>query len=179
MGNSKLDETEYLDQYDSTDDEYLFSIIGTISPLVGRFLILFSILEHELNQCIADIINDRANHFGYIIIEKMTTYNKIDLFYKMYLGLSTFTTSRHIYDLKKINENLEGMNSFRNNIVHANWQTLSADGFVRTKIAVDGSDGEVYFKKVSITKEILRDKIAEIKNLIKSLENYHENVLNF
>jgi len=50
------------------------------------------------------------------------------------------------------------MIDFRNNMVHAHWQTITRDGFVRTKIVVDNQDGYVKFKNTQITPKIIRDK---------------------
>ncbi|MFH1683979.1 MAG: hypothetical protein ABIA67_03765 [Candidatus Margulisiibacteriota bacterium] len=60
--------------------------------------------------------------------------------------------------------------------MHANWQSLTKDGFVRTKIVVDKEDGYVKFKKVEITPKILRTKIKEIHGLINQIEEYKDKV---
>ena len=47
-----------LEQYDYSDGEYLEKVVDRYSPLIGLFLVNFSILEQELNLAVADFIRD-------------------------------------------------------------------------------------------------------------------------
>lgn len=163
-----------LDQYDYTSGEYLEKVADKYSSLIGLFLINFSILEHDLNLAIADFINERGHEPGLVIIEKITTGNKIDLFYKLYVRLESFKDKKSKEILDNIRDQLESLNLVRNNIVHANWQSLTEDGFVRTKIVVDNQDGYVRFKKVKITPRIIKEKIKELDKLIEKIDEYKE-----
>ena len=78
-----------LEQYAYPDGEYLEKAVDRYSAPIGLFLINFSSLEHELNITIADRVHDDAHEPGFAIIEKLTTSNKIDLFYKMYVRNQT------------------------------------------------------------------------------------------
>jgi hypothetical protein len=71
------------------------------------------------------------------------------------------------------------INTFRNYIVHANWESLTKDGFVRVKITVDNQEGLVKLKNIQITPKILRDNIKEIDKLINLMFKYKETALNF
>lgn len=170
---------EELDQYDYTDGEYLEKIVDRYTTPIGLFLVNFSILEQELNLAVADFISDRAHEMGFVVIEKLTTANKIDLFYKMYVRLESFKDKKNKEVLNKIREQMESLNTFRNNIVHANWQSLTKDGFVRTKIVVDNQEGYVKFRKVQITPKIIKQKIREIEKLIDLIDNYKETAFQF
>ena len=132
-----------LDQYDFSDGEYLEKVADKYFPLVGEFLISFSILEQELNIAIADFLHDDCHETGFVIIEKLTTSNKIDLFYKMYVRLESFNNKKHKAILDKLRKQLNELNSFRNNVVHANWQSLTkeieASGYWKEKWAYCGS----------------------------------------
>jgi hypothetical protein len=116
---------------------------------------------------------------GFVIIEKLTTSNKIELFYKMYVRLESLKDKKNKDILNQITKQLESLNIFRNNIVHANWQSLTKDGFVRTKIVVDNQEGYVKFKKVEITPKIIRQKIKEIEKLVDQLDKYKETAFQF
>jgi hypothetical protein len=171
---------ENLEQYDDYHDgEYLDKVVDKYSPLLGSFLLNFSILEQELNLAVIKFINNRSDEMGFMIIEKLTVSNKIDLFYKMYLRLESFKTKNAKKSLNKIKQQLEELNSFRNSIVHANWQSLTKNGFVRTKIIVDNQEGYVKFKKVETTPKIIKLKIKEIKKLIDQIDEYREIALQF
>ena len=98
---------EELDQYDYTDGEYLEKIVDRYTTPIGLFLVNFSILEQELNLAVADFISDRAHEMGFVVIEKLTTANKIDLFYKMYVRLESFKDKKNKEVLNKIREQME------------------------------------------------------------------------
>jgi len=176
-----MSESDYeeLDQYDFTDGEHLEKVADKYASPIGLFLINFSVLEQELNLAIADFISDRAHEMGYVVIEKLTTSNKIDLFYKMYVRLESFKNKKNKEVLNKISEQLESLNTFRNNIVHANWQSLEKSGFVRTKIVVDNQEGFVKFRKVRITPKIIKQKMGEIEKLTDLIDNYKETAFQF
>ena len=167
---------EELEQIDYLENAYLERVIGTYSRLIGLFLIKFSYLEHEINVAIADFIHDDAHDTGYIIIERLTVGNKIDLFYRLYLQLSALTNKKYQDRLLKIKKQLEEINSFRNNIVHANWQSLTKDRFVRTKILTDPDEGRVKFRKIKMDTELIKSKIRKIDSLINRIDNYIEKI---
>jgi len=100
--NEQKNNYDALEQYDYIDGEYLEKVVDKYCPLIGLFLINFSILEHELNLAIADFISDRAHETGFVIIEKITTSNKIELFYKMYVRLESFKEKKNKDILNKI-----------------------------------------------------------------------------
>jgi len=168
-----------LDQYDFLDGEYLEKVADKYFPLVGEFLISFSILEQDLNIAIADFLHDGSHEAGFVIIEKLTTRNKIDLFYKMYVRLESFSNKKHKAILDKLRNQLDELNSFRNNIVHANWQSLTKDGYVRAKIVVDADEGFVKFKKVLMNPKIIRQRIKEINGLSEKIDEYKEKAFQF
>lgn len=170
---------ERLEQYDFIDDQDIDKIIKKYSELIGKFLILFSCLEHELNLAIAEFINERTHQMGYLMIERMAISDKIDLFNKMFLGLESATGKRNKKILDRIKQSMSSINAFRNQIAHANWLTMSITGYVRTKIIVDNKEGHIKFKKILITPKLIRDKIKEIKKLNKLIDNYKEKAFQF
>lgn len=163
-----------LEQYDFSDGEYLEKVANKYFPLVGEFLISFSIMEQELNLAIADVLHDDCHETGFVIMERLTTSNKIDLFYKMYVRLESFNNKKHKAVLDGLRKQLDELNSFRNSIVHANWQSLTKEGFVRVKIVVDTDEGFVKFKKVLMTPKIIRQKIRGIDSLSDKIDQYKE-----
>ena len=177
--NIKNENYDELEQYAYPDNEYIEKAANRYSSSIGLFLINFSILEHDLNIAIAEFIHDDAHETGFVILEKLTTSNKIDLFYKMYVRLESFKEKKNKETLNKIREQLEMLNTFRNNIVHANWQSLTKDGFVWTKIVVDNQEGYVKFRKVQITPKIIKQKIREVEKLTDLFDNYKETAFQF
>jgi len=163
-----------LEQFDFSDGEYLEKVINKYSSLIGLFLVKFNCLEQEINLAIADFLNDDCHEMGFLIIEKLMIKNKIELFYKMYVRLESFRNKKDKKILDEIKKQLKSLNSFRNSVVHANWESLTKDSFVRTKIIVDNQEGYVKFKKIKITPKIIRQKIKEIEKLINQIDKYKE-----
>jgi len=176
---NKKEDYEELEQYDYSDGEYIEKVLSKYSPLIGLFLINFSALEQDLNLAIADFVHDDSNELGFVIIEKLSMSNKIELFYKMYIRLESFKKKGNIKILANIRLQFENLNLFRNSLVHANWQSLTKDGSVRTKIVVDNQEGYVKFRKVSITTRVIRQKLKEIDKLIEQLDKYTETAFQF
>jgi hypothetical protein len=167
-----------LKQYDFPDGEYLERVVDKLTPLIGLFLVKFSYLEHDLNLAIADIFGDDYHATGFVVIEKLTMANKIDMFNKMYANLEFCTDQKSKTVLNTIRDDISTLNTFRNNIVHANWQTLTKAGFVRSKIVVDNQDGLVKFKNVEMQPKIIRQMIRKIDKLLDHLYDYKEKVFN-
>lgn len=171
----KNDENEIMEQYDYTFDDYLYKVIDKYAPLIGQFLVVFSELEHELNITIAEILHHGTHYFGYVVIEKLTTLNKIELFYKFYLSFIRSADSTKLkIDLESIESELRLLNTFRNRLVHANWISLNKHGSVRTKISIDNQDGEVVFKRVKLLPKDIRKNIKSVERLTTKLENFRE-----
>lgn len=165
-------EIENLEQYDFILDEYIYSVLDKYSLLIGKYMINFSILEHELNVAIAEIISDRAHELGYVIIEKLSMYSKIELFFKLYNMFVKELNNKIKDNLFKLTDSLKTINNFRNNIVHAQWETLKKNGSVRIKIYNDIEEGRIKFKRLIISTKIIRENIKLIDKTYKILSKF-------
>lgn len=170
------EKSEDLDQYDGWY-EILDGKEGKYAPLLGNFLIHFSVLEHSLNLALAEALHGRSHETGYVVVEKLTISNKMDLFRKLYLRNVGFQGKKGKDALSKICKRLSEINTFRNIIVHANWSTIDARGFVRTKIKIDPNEGHVVFKNIRITRAIIQKQTGEVKKLALDLDTFSEKVL--
>lgn len=170
---------DYLDQYDYVDNDFFYEAIEEYSPLIGSFLMNFSLLERELNQAIAEIIQDGTHETGYIIISQLNMGKKIEIFHKLYLQLETATDGKHREKLEKIKGKLIALNAFRNQIAHADWGTLSKEHNVRIKIQADTETGFVKFKLACIKPEDIESNTEEIDSVIDEIDEYKEEAFNF
>ncbi|MCX6733033.1 MAG: hypothetical protein NTV98_05855, partial [Candidatus Roizmanbacteria bacterium] len=159
------------------DDEDLEKVANKFSEAVGYFLIHFSTLEHELNIAIAELMSNGSHEQGYLIIERLTFSHKIDLFYKISLRYVSYKKGKFPELLKELQKRLIAINSFRNIIVHANWQSMTKDGFIRSKIIVDDEEGYIKFKRTQLTKKVLTDQIKEIYKLTNELYSFYDEVI--
>ncbi len=167
------EKSENLEQYDGWHD-FLEGKEGRYAPLVGYFLIYFSVLEHSLNLSLAEILNERSHEIGYVVVEKLSVYDKIELFRKLYLRILSSQSKDGKDALAVIRTRLEEMNTFRNILAHANWSTIDAVGFVRTKIKVDPDEGHITFKNIKITRDIIQTQTNEVRRLSSDLDKFAE-----
>lgn len=172
----KLDNVkEDLDQYDFYDDEYIEKVSERYSRLIGEFIIKFNDLEHELDIAIAKTFIDDDCSVGYRITKLLNVYNKIELFYEIYLERATFVSRKNKIKLKTIKKNLDSIRIFRNQLVHANWSTLNKEGFVRTKIESDKENGTLKLVKVKILPKTIKNFINKLDLMIIKIWEYAEN----
>lgn len=164
--------TDILEQYDFVDTDYMYEHLSEYEIFVGRYLILFSYLEHDINQLIAKLLTERTDELGYLVTTKMTVSNKIDL-------ISRFTqagSANGIKEYKKLGKlipKLKDLNEFRNVIAHANWASMQEDGTVRIKTKVDETNG-VWFENRKITTKDICRKCHKIDELINDIENNYD-----
>jgi hypothetical protein len=168
-----------LEQFDYVAAEVIEDVEDELAPLIGFFLINFSLIEDALNTAIAEIVNGRSNEPGYFVVEKLGFYDKIELFFKFYLRIVSFQEGNGKDDLILIRDRLKDINTFRNIVAHANWTTIDEDGFVRTKIKIGGEEGNVTFTHVKITLEMFKTQIEEIDSLEEALNTFSEKALRF
>jgi len=166
---------EYLEQEDYYDNEYIEKVSEKYAGLIGSFIIKFSELEYEIDQAIAKSFIDDCDSEGYRIIKFLNINNKIELFYEIYLERANFINKKNIPLLKKIKKDLDSLRIFRNQLAHANWTTLTKEGYVRTKIESDKHDGMINLVKVRILPRIIRDYTNRLDSTLLKIGDYLEN----
>jgi hypothetical protein len=154
---------DILSQFDFVGTNFMDENIDKFSPLIGKYVIEFSYLEHALNLLIAELLHDGAHDLGYIVTTKMTMANKIDL-------LDRFTRYEKHHELKRplhvapFIPELRSVNTFRNSVAHANWSVMKANGKTRVKISVDRERG-VWFKNKDLGIEVLEENLERLRAL--------------
>ena len=183
MKKSQLKELEAkyeeLDEYDSYwEGDVIGEREKRYARYIGTFLIRFSNLEYNLDMELADLINDSFHYEGYIIIKDLQMAKKIELFYNLLLPMLNFVEKdkkQKIKELLSIEKELKYLNTLRNKIAHAKWNTLDASGYVRLDTKLK-EDGFVQFKRFKITQGIIKSGIKRIEPLIERLDNFTENM---
>lgn len=171
---NSMEEIETLEQYDYVEDDYFDHAMQTYGEALGKFLMKFSTLEHELNIAISDILSQRAHDIGYMIMERMRMIDKIELFYRLYNSLECFNEKKGKQGLSEIKKAFISMSEFRNYLAHANWQTIKKNGAVRIKFMTDKDSGYIKFRNIIIKPKEIRAKTKEIDKIINKLLNYTE-----
>lgn len=170
---------ENLDQYDYSEEDLIIKKEKKYASLIGSFLIWFSNLEHNLNIGLANLISDHSHEDGYVIIKDMTMFQKIELFYNFAFPRVNFAEKRKAQKLKTLSSmrrQLEELNTFRNKVAHAKWNTLDKEGYVRVEVITDKESGFIKFKKFKITPQIIKSKLSEVVILGDKLYDFTENI---
>lgn len=106
------------------------------APAIGSIVHSFNSLDGLLNSTICELINDRTDELGAIVIYKQTFSNKIDLFFRLVRSME-IGCEGEIPCLKKLFENLKKCATLRNAVIHAEWDTLDDNGYTYVKMHFD------------------------------------------
>ena len=94
------------------------SFLDTTAPLIGYIVHSFNDLEELLSSIICQIICDRTDAPGLIVIHKLNYSSKVDLFEKFSLMEAHYSDSKPQM-FNKLIKNLFESGRLRNQVVHA------------------------------------------------------------
>ncbi len=175
-------------QYAESEDEDSIGEFETLEEneskfagSIGMLILSFSNLENSVDNDLATSINERGHEPGYRIIKYLNFRTKINLLRDDYYSLIRLSCSEDRQEalIKKVDatySKLIELSEFRNKVAHANWQSLDAKGFVRTKIIEDRELGGISFEKVKMTPGILIKFIRQNNSLANKLESLRDAV---
>lgn len=179
-GSRKPTKFEFLDQHDYVEEDFVFQVWDKYAHAIGNFLIAFSVLEARLNDGIIKSISDRSDDTGFLVVERMTFANKMELYKRMYLSLEFYKNNKKSRrKLDKILNPLEKILIFRNNLVHADWRTLNKDFYVRTRVVSDPENGVVKFKMVFMPRGLIGKMYTLTQKLNNLIEEYNDEAFDF
>lgn len=103
-------------------------------PLIGLIVMYFNAVEKSLDSFICEIISDRTDAPGLIVIQKLMFNAKLDLFKRFAEDFHQCTASDPPNFANLIHE-LSEVARLRNLVVHADWNSTDEEGytFVRLK----------------------------------------------
>jgi hypothetical protein len=124
--------------HDIEDEERVEEYLDESLPLIGLVVMYFNSLEKSLDSFICEIISDRSDAPGLIVIQKLMYAAKVDLFKRFSEDFhSCFSTPPDFNDF--LGE-LVAVGKLRNLVVHADWSSTDEEGytFVRLKSSSNG-----------------------------------------
>lgn len=113
-----------------TTDEFL----EQTAPLIGYLVHDFNSLDAQLNSEICELINDRTDEPGAIIIHKMTFSAKVELFNNLVQSMES-ACKASIPDFQKLIDRLRECGKLRNAVVHAEWDSIDEKGYTYVKMS--------------------------------------------
>lgn len=106
------------------------------APLIGFIVHSFNSLDGLLNSTICELINDRTDKPGAIVIYKLPFSAKVDLFYRLVKTMEIGCDSE-IACSKKLVDDLKKCGQLRNAVVHAEWDHVDEKGYTFIKMHFD------------------------------------------
>jgi len=125
--------------HDIEDEEKAESYLDESLSLVGLVVMYFNTLEKSLDAFLCEIISDRADTFGLIVIQKLMFAAKFDLFKR-------FADDFHLCEPTKppkfdeLIAELSEVARLRNLVVHADWSNTDEDANAWPRITEQKSD---------------------------------------
>lgn len=126
--------------------------------LIGLVVMYFNALEKSLDSLICEIISDRSDMLGQIVLQKLMFNAKLDLFKRLGEELHqciNFTPSNFNEKIGELSE----IAKLRNFVVHADWNSTDDEGYtyIRLKWTKNGALQEyIQFSAESLEKLIDR-----------------------
>jgi hypothetical protein len=160
-----------LEQYDYYTSDAIDIVDKDYFGFIGSVLASFSEFEHLLDECIVKMTSDRSDDRGLRIASMFTFMQKLNYLVNDILPLLEGVKAT---EFKKLHKAGVAAIETRNLVAHANWSTLTYDGFVRCDTRTD-KDGWIYFRYYEFTGETLSGIQEDIDLLCRSLVQFIKN----
>lgn len=181
MSNNKIREERREEEEHILDyGDYIYEVLKKYSYRIGKYLILFSDLEQNLNDSLISCISENSNPLGSVVVKKLGFEARLDLFkvYHLQFINQMYTDEVRNKNLLRFNQlykDMKNFQRFRNILAHANWMTLTKKGYVRTSIG-NTKDGIVVFTMTKILPSDIDIEIKKIQKFPEDLYSFHEEI---
>lgn len=125
--------------HDIEDADRAQAYLDESLPLIGLVVMCFNSLEKALDSLLCEIISERSDDLGMIVIQKLTYGAKVDLFKRSCESFHlSFGSAPE--DFGGLISELNEVGQLRNWVVHADWGSTDHEGytFVRLKASPKG-----------------------------------------
>lgn len=156
--------------HDIEDEDAAERYLEESLPLVGLVVMYFNTLEKSVDSVVCEIISDRSDEPGLIVLHGMHYSEKVDLFKRFSDSLHSCGTEPPAY--RGLVEALLEVGRLRNLVVHADWQNTDDEGY--TFVRVKFSDKMMRQEYVQFSAEALRKLLNRIGEVHSQLSDYHE-----
>lgn len=126
------------DRTEIEDDDLAEKYLRDALPLIGEVVFAFSTLERMLARHLCEIINDRTDEPGLIVLQGMMFRQRVDLFERLCRSFHAAFASpaEHAAHtlLGPLVAELREVGEMRNRVVHADWGSIDDRGFAFVKV---------------------------------------------
>ncbi len=157
--------------HDVEDEEKAEAYLDESLPLVGLVVMYFNVLEKSLDASLCEIISDRTEAPGLIVIQKLMYAAKLDLFKR-------FADDFHLCEPTKppkfdqLIAELGEVARLRNLVVHADWSSTDELGY--TYVRLKSTKNGLLQEYAQLSVESLDGLIDRIIAANHTLSNYWE-----
>lgn len=157
--------------HDIEDEEKAYAILEKTVPIVGWIVMFFNTLEKSVDRQICEVISDRSDSLGLIVINGMHYNAKVEMLKRMCDEFHhAFGEVPPAY--KDLIDNLRNAGRIRNSIVHADWMNTDEEGytFMKMNISINGMKQEY----IQFTEESLNRFMRELTIYNHQLSDYND-----
>jgi hypothetical protein len=161
MKSKKIPVNQYItDELDLTEDFYEYS--QEYLSLIGTVIVYFNSLESKLDQLICNIICDRTDTTGLLVLHNMSFIAKVNLYDRLRREeMQFFNWNNGALAFNNVISKLKCCGTKRNRIVHTNWQYLDNDGYQLVRFCIG---------KKGLEQEFMQLDTASLKRIIEEIE---------
>ncbi|MDK9715588.1 MAG: hypothetical protein OEL86_16040 [Sulfuritalea sp.] len=155
--------------HDTEDEEKAEAYLEESLPLIGVVVMSFNSTEKLLDSLLCELLSDRTDAIGLIVLQKLNFSAKVDLF-RRFCDEYHRALNRVLPAYENLVTDLVEIGKLRNLVVHADWENTDHEGytFVRLKTSGNGMQQEY----VQFSSESLEKLIDEIVALQHRLSDY-------
>lgn len=153
------------------DEDKVMDYLDETLPNIGLVVMGFNGLEKDLDRVLCEIISDRTDTLGLLVLQNMQFSAKVNLFSRFSDELHrTFDEVPAAYE--KLLDRMRESTRQRNTVVHADWESTDDEGYTYSKLRLlDGGMEQEYVQLSSATLESTVDTILAAR---QQLEDYWE-----
>ena len=153
--------------FDEEDEERGEELMWESLPLVGMVVMQFNVLEKQIDSAICEIISDRSDELGLLVIHGMQYSSKVELFKRLCDDLHRCLSDGAPHEYEGVIEYLVGVAQLRNMVVHADWFNTDAQGYTysRLKLTKGGMQQE-YVQLVPESLELIVERILHAQSAV-------------
>ena len=141
------------------------------APLIGHIVHSFNTLEDFLNSAICQLISNRSDGPGLLVIHKMNYSAKVELFKRFLVDLQN-TCEKSITCSADLLAKLTEAGKLRNMVVHAEWESAHDDGYVLCRCEINTKG--IHHEYIQFTPESLRKIRILIDETCEMFDKYDE-----
>lgn len=157
--------------HDIEDEDAAEQYLDESLPLVGLVVMYFNALEKSLDSFICEIISDRSDEPGLIVLHGSHYSAKVDLFKRFCESFNgAFRTEPPAYN--GLIEGLLEVGRLRNLVVHADWQSTDEEGYTYVRIKMQNK--ALHQEYAQLSGEALEKVLTRIVEVHHQLSDYSE-----